>query len=218
VSDRFDPRLYLVTDRALAGGRPLEEIVAAAVRGGVTAVQLREKLISDDDLLHLALRLKPLLVRAGVALIINDRPGVAAAAGAAGVHLGPADVSAAEARRVLGPAAVVGLSVGSLAQAEAARGLEIDYLAVSPVFATPTKTDAGRPWGLAGLRKLRSRSARLLVAIGGIGPANAADVLTAGADGLAVVSAICAAADPEAAARALRDIVDRHSETREAPR
>ena len=216
MNTRFDPRLVLVTDRAMAGDRPFEDLVAAAVRGGTTAVQLREKALSDDDFLHLALRIKPVLARAGVPLLINDRPGIAAAAGAAGVHLGQSDASVAEARRILGPGAIVGLSVETPEQAEAARDLDVDYLGVSPMFATPTKTDAGPPWGLDGLRELRRRSSRILVAIGGIGAANAADVLAAGADGLAVVSAICAAADPEAAARALRDVIDRRARAGEA--
>jgi thiamine-phosphate pyrophosphorylase len=204
----FDPRLILVTDRVLAAGRPIEAIVASAIRGGVTAVELREKNLSDEDFVRLALRLKSILDPIGVPFLINDRVGVAAAAGASGVHLGQADASAAEARRVLGTSAVIGLSVETLEQAEAARGLDVDYLGVSPVFATPTKPDAAIPWGIEGLRRLRRRTDRVLVAIGGIGTANAAEVLDAGADGLAVVSAICSAADPEAAARSLRAVID----------
>lgn len=204
----FDPRLILVTDRVLAGGRPIEAIAASAARGGVTAVQLRDKSLSDEDLVRLALKMKTVLEPYGVPLLINDRVGVAAAAGAAGVHLGQADASVEEARRILGPSAVIGLSVGTFGQAEAARGLDIGYFGVSPVFATPTKPDAGTPWGLAGLGELRRRTGRILVAIGGIGTANAAEVLGAGADGLAVVSAICAADDPEAAARSLRAVID----------
>lgn len=210
MSRSFDPRLILVTDSILAGGRPIEAIAASAARGGVTAVQLRDKSLSDEDLVRLALKMKTVLEPYGVPLLINDRVDVAAAAGAAGVHLGQMDASIEDARRVLGPSAVIGLSVGTLDQAEAARGLDIGYLGVSPVFATPTKPDAGTPWGLAGLRELRRRTDRILVAIGGIGTANAAEVLGAGADGLAVVSAICAAADPEAAARSLRAAIDAH--------
>lgn len=205
---RFDPRLTLVTARAGSGGRPIDEIVAAAVRGGVTAVQLRDKSMPDDELARLAFKLKRLLEPLGVVLLVNDRVNVAAEAGAAGVHLGQSDASPAEARRVLGPAAVIGLSVETPAQAEAAEDLDVDYLGVSPVFSTPTKPDAGEPWGLAGLRDLRRRTKRVLVAIGGIGADNAAAVLEAGADGLAVVSAICSAEDPEAAARSIRAVID----------
>jgi thiamine-phosphate pyrophosphorylase len=208
LSRSFDPRLMLVTDGVRADSRRIETIVASAARGGVTSVQLREKNLSDEDLVRIALGLIRLLEPYRVPLLINDRIGVAASAGAAGVHLGQQDASVDDARRVLGPGAVIGLSVGTPAQADAARGLDLDYLGVSPVFETPTKPDAGEPWGLAGLRELRRRTDRVLVAIGGIGAANGASVLAAGADGLAVVSAICSAADPEAAARDLRALVD----------
>jgi thiamine-phosphate pyrophosphorylase len=214
LTPRFDPRLILVTDPVLPGRRPLREIVAAAVRGGVTAVQLRDKSADDGALLALARELRTLLDPSGVALIINDRIDVAAAAGAAGVHLGQSDAPPARARRVLGPSAVIGLSVETREQAEAARDQDVDYLGVSPLFATPTKSDTGAPWGLDGLRDLRGRTERILVAIGGIDAANAFSALDAGADGLAVVSAVCAAADPEAAARALRSVVDGHPRTK----
>lgn len=205
---RFDPRLTLVTARIGAGGRPIEEIVAAAVRGGVMAVQLRDKSMPDAELIRLAFKLKSLLEPLGIPLLVNDRVNVAAESGAAGIHLGQRDASVAEARRILGPSAVIGLSVETPAQADAAEDLDLDYLGVSPIFATPTKPDAGTPWGLAGLRDLRRRTGRVLVAIGGIGADNAAAVLEAGADGLAVVSAICSAEDPEAAARSIRAVID----------
>jgi len=208
VIPALDLGLMLVTDRRLAGGRPIEEIVAAAVRGGVTAVQLREKEASTRELLETALLLRPMLDEAGVSLIVNDRADVALAAGAAGAHLGQDDLPPASARRLLGPEAVVGLSVETPEQAAAADPGLVTYLGVSPVFATLTKTDTKAPWGLDGLRRLRARTALPLVAVGGIHAGNAAEVLAAGADGLAVVSAICAAPDPEAAARSLRGIVD----------
>jgi thiamine-phosphate pyrophosphorylase len=208
----------LVTDRAIAGGRPLRDIVAAAVRGGATLVQLREKTMPAEDFIRFALEMKTVLDPARVPLVINDRVDVAAAAGAAGVHLGQQDVSVSKARAVLGPSAIIGLSVETPEQADAAMSLEVDYLGVSPIFATPTKTDTGPPWGLTGLRRLRRRTGSLLVAIGGIGAGNAADVLEAGADGLAVVSAICGADDPEAAARAIRAVIDgSFGETRRHP-
>ncbi|MDD8024873.1 MAG: thiamine phosphate synthase [Acidobacteriota bacterium] len=204
----FNPRLYLVTDRDLAGGRGLENVVAAAARGGVTAVQLREKRLETAAFIQAAVRLKSLLIPFGIPLLINDRVDIALAAGADGVHLGQSDASPEEARRRLGPDAVIGLSVETMAQARAAAGRDIDYLGVSPVFATPTKPEAGPGWGLEGLRALRVSIALPLVAIGGISAANAAAVLEAGADGLAVVSAIMAAADPEGAARGLRMLID----------
>lgn len=205
----FDPRLYLVTGADIAPGRPIEQIVEAAVRGGVTAVQLREKTVSNTEFAERAARMKRILEGTGIALIINDRPDVAAACGADGVHLGQSDAGPSEARRALGTDAIIGLSVETLAQAEAAEALEVDYLGVSPVFETPTKNNAGPGWGLDGLIHLRARTNRLLVAIGGINAATAAAVLAAGADGLAVVSAICSASDPESAARELREIIER---------
>jgi len=209
VTLRFDPGLMLVTDRRLAGGRLLEDIVDAAVRGGVTAVQLREKDAPTREVVEIARRLRVRLERAGVPLIVDDRADVALAAGAAGVHLGQDDLPAADARRLLGPGAFIGLSVENLGQAAGQDAKAATYLGVSPVFATPTKTDTKAPWGLDGLRRLRARTDKALVAIGGIQAGNAAEVLAAGADGLAVVSAIMAAPDPEAAARSLREIVDR---------
>jgi thiamine-phosphate pyrophosphorylase len=201
----IDWRLYLVTDRALAKGRPIPWIVAEAVRGGVTAVQLREKDCSTREFVNLADELKTLLAGRGVPLIINDRVDVALAAGADGVHLGQSDMPSADARRLLGPNAIIGLSVETPAQADEAESSDADYLGVSPIFGTPTKPELQTAWGLEGLAQLRARSKHTLVAIGGINESNAADVIRAGADGIAVVSAICAAADPREAATRLRD-------------
>lgn len=210
MSRLFDPRLTLVTDRRLSRGRPIEVVVEAAVRGGATVVQLREKECPASEFLDVALRMRAILDHLGIPLIINDAVEIAAESRAAGVHLGQADASPAEARRFLGPQAIIGLSVETLDQAETAAGWDIDYLGVSPVFPTPTKTDIGAGWGLDGLRKLRPQTRFPLVAIGGINASNAASVIEAGADGLAVVSAIVSAPDPESAARELRTIVDRY--------
>lgn len=201
-------RLYLVTDRALALGRPLPAVVAAAAAGGVTAVQLREKGMPGDALVRAARELLDLLRPLGIPLLINDNPEAALRAGADGVHLGQSDMPVAEARRLLGPRALIGLSVESPAQAEAAKRLPVDYLGLSPVFGTRTKTDTAPPLGLSGITAIRRLTTLPLVAIGGIGPGNAREVLAAGADGLAVVSAICSAADPQAAARELRTLLD----------
>jgi thiamine-phosphate pyrophosphorylase len=203
----IDWRLYLVTDRRMAGARPIEDIVRAAVRGGVTAVQLREKECATREFVELARRLKALLSESGVPLIVNDRVDVALAAGADGVHIGQSDMTFADARAMLGPDALIGLSVETMEQAEAAGRLEAAYLGVSPIFPTPTKTDTAPAWGLDGLRRLRAASRHVLVGIGGIGVANAADVIAAGADGVAVVSAICGAPDPEAVSRELRRVL-----------
>ena len=200
--------LYLVTDRRLAGPRSLEELVRAAVRGGVTAVQLREKACSTREFVELARRLKAILAPAGIPLIINDRVDVALAARADGVHIGRSDIDYRDARALLGEDAIVGLSVETTAQAGEAESLDADYLGVSPIFPTPTKTDTAADWGVEGLAALRKASRHVLVAIGGINAANAAEVMNAGADGIAVVSAICAARDPEEAARQLHLVVD----------
>lgn len=206
-----DYALYLVTDRDLAKGRSTEDIVRAAVAGGVSVVQLREKAASTRSFIEQALAIFPFLKDHGVPLIINDRVDVALAVGADGVHLGQSDMPLAMARAILGPGKIIGISAECLADAvEASRG-GADYIGVSPIFATPTKTDTAQPLGLEGLARIR-RSVNLpLVAIGGIGPANAAAVLRAGADGLAVVSAIVSAADPEAAAKNLRGIIGKAS-------
>jgi thiamine-phosphate pyrophosphorylase len=201
---KADWTLYLVTDRRLAAPRSLEDVVAAAVRGGVTVVQLREKECATAEFVELGRRLKATLAPLGVPLIVNDRVDVALAVGADGVHVGQSDMDPREARAALGPTAIVGLSVETMEQAARSESLDVDYLGISPVFATPTKTDTGPAWGLDGLARLRAVSRHVLVAIGGIDAGNAAAVRRAGADGVAVVSAICAAGDPEAAARAIR--------------
>jgi len=204
----IDPGLYLVTDRALSGERSVEDVVRAAVRGGVSMVQLREKEIETRAFVALGRRLKEELAWQGVPLIIDDRLDVALACGADGVHLGQHDMLCGDARRIMGPEAIIGISVETAAQAAEAEAFDCDYLGVSPVFPTPTKTDVASSWGLEGLRRLRSQSRHRLVAIGGINQANAREVLGAGADGIAVVSAICAARDPQAAAQELREILE----------
>ncbi len=164
-------------------------------------VQVREKSLGRKSFIAEARTLRELCHVRSVPLIVNDDIDVARAANADGVHLGQSDASVDEAREKLGVDAIIGLSIETLAQAHAAVALEVDYLAVSPVFATPTKTDIAEPLGLAGLRAIRAITDKPLVAIGGINLANARGVLQAGADGLAIVSAIMAAPDPCHAAR-----------------
>jgi thiamine-phosphate pyrophosphorylase len=196
-------RLYLVTDSSLTHDRPLADVVAAAVQGGVTCVQLREKQTNTRDFLAQAVVLKALLAPHGVPLVINDRIDIALACGAAGVHLGQSDMPVHDARRLLPPDVFMGWSVETAQDVARSTHLPVDYLGVSPVFATPTKTDTKTPWGLEGLRQVRAATALPLVAIGGIHAGNAQDVMRAGANGLAVVSALCAAVDPALAARDL---------------
>lgn len=201
---RPDWSLYLVTDRDLMCGRPLAAVVEAAVRGGVTAVQLREKSCCTRDFVELGRALKTLLGPLGIPLIINDRADVALAVGADGVHIGQQDMDYPAVRRLMGPEAVVGLSVENVQQAFAAEAFDVDYLGVGPIFATPTKSDAAPALGLAGLAEIRAVSRHPIVAIGGVCVANGRRIIEAGAGGVAVVSAICAADDPGQAARDLR--------------
>ncbi|HOI75321.1 MAG TPA: thiamine phosphate synthase [Syntrophales bacterium] len=199
--------LYLVTDRDLCGPRAVEEVVRLAVEGGAAAVQLREKDLPTRPFVEEALRIRKLLDSFGIPLIINDRLDVALASGAAGLHVGQDDMPYETARRILGPKALIGLSVESWEDVERAESLDVDYLGVSPVFATPTKTDTKEPWGMEGLARIRAFSRHPLVAIGGLNAANAADAVRAGADAVAVVSAICAAEDPREASRDLARII-----------
>jgi thiamine-phosphate pyrophosphorylase len=214
MKPRRDWGLYLVTDRGLARGRSIAFVVEAAVRGGVTAVQLREKSCGARDFVQLGRELKKLLAPLQVPLIVNDRVDIALAIGADGVHLGQQDLDSESARRLLGPDAIIGLSIETIAQARAAAPLDVDYLGVGPVFATATKTDAAPPLGLTGLAQVRAISRHAIVAIGGIGVENVRPVIHSGADGVAVVSAICAADDPERTARVLRQSIDAALQTR----
>ena len=199
-----DVSLYLVTDRSLSKGRATADVVREAVAGGVTCVQLREKACGTREFLDEARAVKAVLQGTGVPLIINDRVDVALAVGAAGVHLGQQDMPMADARRLGPPGWIIGVSAESVEDAVRAEGEGADYVGVSPVFATPTKTDHAPPLGLDGLRRIRAAVKLPLVAIGGIHAGNAREVVRAGADGLAVVSAIVAADDPRAAAEELR--------------
>ena len=199
--------LYLVTDRELCGTRSIESVVAQAVSGGVRYVQLREKDTSTRAFIELARRVKAILLPLEVPLIINDRVDVALAAGADGVHVGQDDMPYETARKILGPSVLIGLSVETWEDVVFAQGLDVDYLGVSPVFETPTKTDTKGMWGLEGLARIRAYSRHPLVGIGGLNAANAEAVVLAGADCVAVVSAICADADPFQAAKELDEII-----------
>jgi thiamine-phosphate pyrophosphorylase len=207
--------LYFVTDRSLCGGKSLAEVVLQAVRGGAACIQLREKSVSTRFFVDEAGRIKELLTPFKVPLIINDRLDVALAVGADGVHVGQEDMPYETARRLMGPKAIIGLSVESWEDVERAESLDCDYLGVSPVFATPTKTDTKEPWGLKGLARIRAFSRHPLVGIGGLNAGNAGAVVAAGATGVAVVSAICASSDPFAASRELDDIIRTALEKRE---
>ena len=202
-----DYSVYLVTDRELARGRTTLEIAGAAIRGGVSCIQLREKTCSTREFIDEALAIRSLLARHEIPLIINDRVDVALAVKADGIHLGQKDMPSSMARQLIPESMIVGISVESLDDAIAAQTDGADYLGVSPIYATPTKTDTAQPLGLEGLRSIRSEVDLPLVGIGGLNADNAEAVIHNGADGVAVVSAIVAADDPEAATRALSEIV-----------
>ncbi len=207
MKPRFDLSLYLVTDPGMTARRGLLATVAAAVEGGVTLVQLRDKDGPAGALVEAARALRALLAPRGIPLIVNDRVDVARAAGADGVHLGQDDRPPAEVRAILGPDAIIGLSITAGSQL-AAVDPTVDYIGLGPLFPTDTKADAATALGESRFTALRARLQMPAVAIGGITAANAARAIAAGADGVAVVSAICAAPDPRAAARALRATVD----------
>lgn len=195
-------RLHLVTDAVQCGERGLLAVVQSAVCGGVTCVQLREKSLDTRAFVERARALKALLSPLCIPLLVNDRVDVALAAGADGVHVGQSDMAPQDVRRLM-PGALIGLSIESWQQMHEAERAPVDYYGISPVFATSSKADAAPALGLAGLQQLRRMTARPLVAIGGIQVGNVAAVMAAGADGVAVVSALCAADDPARAAQAL---------------
>jgi thiamine-phosphate pyrophosphorylase len=200
----FDYSLYLVTDRTLSLGRTTCAVVRAAIAGGITVVQLREKDCTTREFIAEARLLKKLLLGTGIPLIINDRLDVALAIGADGLHLGQQDMTIADARRIAGPDMVIGISAESLDDALRAEAEGADYIGISPVFATTTKKDAATPLGLEGVRLIRKAVSLPLVGIGGITLDNAAEVIQAGGDGIAVVSAIVSAPCPRTAAAALK--------------
>ena len=213
----MDPTLYVILDRVAARGRDLDEILAATLEGGCRMVQLREKEWPSGRLLPLAERLGGRCRRAGVTFIVNDRVDLAVAVGADGVHLGQDDLPPRAARPLLRPGMILGRSTHTLVQATRARDEAVDYVAVGSMFETATKPD----FELAGpdlLRRIRPLTPQPLVGIGGITHANVGDVIRAGADGIAVISAVCGAPDPAAATRrllaAIREARDLTARTR----
>jgi thiamine-phosphate pyrophosphorylase len=217
----IDLRLNAIVDPERANGRSLAELTRLVVAGGATLIQLRDKLGSTRAMIEEARAIKVALAGTRVPLVINDRVDVALAAGADGVHVGQDDMPAEEARRLLGPDAIIGLSIKSAAQANAAPLDVIDYAGVGGIYATTSKDNPDPPIGVAGLRAivaaLRARKAEFPVCgIAGIDAGNAAGVIEAGADGVAAISALSMNDDPEVAARELRAIVD--SALRSAPR
>ncbi len=212
--EKFPYRLYLVTDEKACQERDLIKVAEDAVKGGVDLVQLREKNLTQKAFLEKALRLKEMLDRYNIPLIINDNLWVAMECVAAGIHVGNSDRSPDEIRKEWPGNHIIGYSIEDESQVNSKSAQHSDYLGVSPVFSTPTKTDTIVEWGLAGVRKIRSISSKPLVAIGGIKKENARMVIAAGADCLAVVSAICSAANPAIAAELFRNEIEKEIKTR----
>jgi len=195
-------RLYLVTDTALCGAMGVAETVRKAVAGGATMVQLRDKNATTAARIALAQELKQVLQGTGVPLVINDDVAAAMAAGADGAHIGQGDLAPAEARAILGPDRILGLSCETPQTVQAADPALVDYIGLGPVFGTTTKQDHARPIGFDGLARLVALSPLPNVAIGGLKATHLEGIRASGADGMAVVSAICGQPDPCAAARA----------------
>ena len=204
----FDLSLYLVTDRPLAGGRNITWIVREAAAGGVTMVQLREKECSTGEFVALARELKTALQPLGIPLIINDRVDVALAVDADGVHIGQSDMPYETARALLGKDKIIGLSVETMDEVVAANALDVDYIGISPVYATPTKTNTLTPFGIEGVEEVMRISRHRCVAIGGMNSSTIGEVIASGVEGVAVVSAIVAAASPREASAELADIIN----------
>lgn len=200
----FNRRLYLVISEEACKGRDLVTVAKAAVKGGVDLVQLREKELDNPAFLERALRLREALVPYRVPLIINDNLWVAQQCNATGIHVGNSDIPPLAIKAQWPSCGILGYSIEYEKQLYTAEAAASDYLALSPIFATPTKTDTVTEWKLEGISKLRTLTDKPLVAIGAIHEGNAADVIRAGADCLAIVSAICGAPDPEKAAAAIR--------------
>jgi thiamine-phosphate pyrophosphorylase len=201
VTIDFD--VYVITDRQQTGNRPLREVVEAALRGGVRALQLREKDLPPRQLYPLARELRQLTHQYGARLLINDRIDVALAADADGVHLTTTSLPIEVTRQLVGAERLIGVSTHNLDEAQAAADGGADFVVFGPVFFTPSKAAYGEPVGLDALRAVRAAVKLPLLAIGGIKQANLEPVLAAGADGVAVISAVIAADDPTSASQDL---------------
>jgi len=211
---REDLLLYLCTDRLLSLGRPIAGAVEAALAGGVTMVQVREKDASSREFYEIALEIQKIARRYHAPLVINDRLDVALAVGANGLHIGQSDLPLEAARRIAGGKLFIGVSAATPEEAmEAERG-GADYLGAGPVFPTGSKADAGAAIGLDGVRAIRAAVKIPVVGIGGIGPGNAAALMAAGADGAAVISAILSQNDIRAAAAGLRAALEERNHAR----
>jgi thiamine-phosphate pyrophosphorylase len=203
LSARVDWRLCFIADSEAAAIKDILRLVSEAIAGGVTLVQLRGKKWTGREFQRLGIEAARILRLEGIPLIINDRVDIALACAADGVHLGQEDLSLPYARKILGRGKLIGISVNTAEEAEAAEREGADYVGAGPVFATSSKNSLPPLLGLSGLQKIRTKVKIPILAIGGITVANATEVISAGADGVAVISAIAAAGSARSAARKL---------------
>ncbi|MFO7917205.1 MAG: thiamine phosphate synthase [Anaerolineae bacterium] len=206
-AEDVDWSVYVITDRRAAGDRSTIRVIEAAIAGGASVVQMREKEGTTRELIALGRGLHKVTRKVRVPLIVNDRLDIALALDAEGVHVGQEDMPAPMARRLLGPERILGVSAGTVEEARRAERDGATYLGVGDVYGTPSKENAGTPIGIEGLREIAEGVSIPVVGIGGITADNAAAVIEAGAAGVAVISAVVAAQDPRAAARRLKEIV-----------
>jgi len=199
--------LYIITDEAIAGGLPHAEIARRAIAGGADVIQLRDKMCSCREFNRIGRTLREITRKAGTLFIVNDRLDVALACGADGVHLGQDDIRPGVARQIAPPGVSIGISVGTVEEAVRAEQEGADYLAISPVFSTASKNNAGPGRGLDVLREIRRNVSVPVVAIGGINQDNVRKVIAAGADGIAVISVVVGSPDITAAARELKKLI-----------
>jgi len=195
--------LYIITDEAIAGGLTHAEIAERAIAGGADVIQLRDKVCGSRKLCQIGRALRTITLKTGTLFIVNDRLDVALACGADGVHLGQDDIRADVARQIAPPGFIIGVSVGTIDEAIRAEQDGADYLALSPVFSTASKNDAGPGRGLIVLREIRRSVSVPVIAIGGITMDNVREVITAGADGVAVISVVVGSKNITAAAQEL---------------
>ncbi|GAC1360972.1 MAG: thiamine phosphate synthase [Ktedonobacteraceae bacterium] len=195
--------LHVLTDRAWSRGRSTLDVAEAALAGGATVIQLRDKDASTKTLVEEGLALRKLTRAHNALLIVNDRIDVALAVDADGAHVGQDDMPGEIARKLLGPDRILGISAGNMDEARAAVAVGADYLGVGPIYATRGKADAGEPVGLSLLSEIARRYTTPLVAIGGVTAANTREIIQAGATGMAVITAVVNAEDISAATRIL---------------
>ena len=201
--------LYVITDESVAGGLSYAEIALRAIAGGADVIQLRDKACGPRELCRIGRVIREITRKTGTLFIVNDRLDVALSCSADGIHLGQDDMRAGTARQIAPPGLIIGVSVGTLEEAIRAVQEGADYLALSPVFSTTSKNDAGPGRGLEALREIRRNTSIPVIAIGGVNPGNVNDAIAAGADGIAVISAVVGSPDITAAARDLKEMIQK---------